>query len=335
MPFFACASDCSTFQVAPCYSVSSGRPSGAKSERVPGDADILPLKLDIVWFTALATLGSVSGGFPDTDMFRAFLRIAPTPSAASARPRLMIAAATAATAAVAATASAHSQGVTLDLEPTVVSTLRSSVQTALDAASTGGLSAQQYIDALGLIAHPEGGFFRETFRSGSEPMSSKGKTDDDGDLMASPQRIGGQRNVLTSIFYMITTDSDRQWWANNMSDHIHYWHGGGSLTYHLVHPDGSYECKVLGPRADKGEVLQLIVRGGSFKCAHLEKGAGDFVLLGEGVAPGFDFRDFAFVSASELKALLPADKYKKLAAFLKERPESEFDDYYDKPTTRA
>ena len=85
----------------------------------------------------------------------------------------------------------------------------------------------------------------------------------------------------------------------------------------------------------EGEVLQLIVRGGSFKCAHLEKGAGEFVLLGEGVAPGFDFRDFAFVSALELKALLPADKYKELASFLKERPESDFDDYYDKPTTRA
>ena len=29
-----------------------------------------------------------------------------------------------------------------------------------------------------------------------------------------------------------------------MSDHIHYWHGGGALTYHIVHPDGSYERKV-------------------------------------------------------------------------------------------
>ena len=40
---------------------------------------------------------------------------------------------------------------------------------------------------------------------------------------------------------------------------------------------------------------------GSFKCAHLEAG-NDFVLLGEGVAPGFDFRDFAFVTAAELAA---------------------------------
>jgi len=83
-------------------------------------------------------------------------------------------------------------------------------------------------------------------------------------------------------------------------------------------------------------VLQLIVRGGSFKCAHLEKRAGDFVLLGEGVAPGFDFRDFiALGSAPELKALVQADKYAELKSFLKEGPKSDFDDYYGTPTTHA
>jgi predicted cupin superfamily sugar epimerase len=203
-----------------------------------------------------------------------------------------------------------------------------------------GLGAQQYVEALGLIAHPEGGFFRETFRSGSVPMSSKGKTDEaSADLMESSKpdgslREGKVRNHLTSIYYCLTTDSPRQWWANNMSDHIHYWHGGGALTYHIVHPDGRYERSVLGPRADRGEVLQLIVRGGSFKCAHLEPGNGEFVLLGEGVAPGFDFRDFAFVSAAELKALVPAERFAALKTFLKEQPEKDFDDYYDKPTTR-
>ena len=59
------------------------------------------------------------------------------------------------------------------------------------------------------------------------------------------------------------------------------------------------------------------------------------MLLGEGVAPGFDFRDFAFVSAPELKALLPAAKYDELKGFLKEAPEADFDEYYDKPTTRS
>ncbi|KAL1522627.1 hypothetical protein AB1Y20_017608 [Prymnesium parvum] len=201
------------------------------------------------------------------------------------------------------------------------------------------LTAQQYVQAFGLISHPEGGYFRETFRAGSTPMHSKGKTDATGDLMEAKQpngrpREGGQRNVMTSIYYCLTTDSPCQWWANNMSDHVHYWHGGGSLTYHVVHPNGCYERLVLGPRADLGETMQLIVRGGSFKCAHLEHGNGEFVILGEAVAPGFDFRDFAFVRAPELKALVPAALFDKLKFFLKEKPETDFDDFYDKPTTR-
>ena len=210
--------------------------------------------------------------------------------------------------------------------------------------SSKSLSAQDYVESLGLISHPEGGYFRETFRAGSLPMTTKGKTDDASPAMhltnavkpdGKTKRVGGgKRNMLTSIYYCLTSDSPRQWWANNMSDHIHYWHGGGALTYHLVHPDGSYERCVLGPRADKGHVLQLIVKGGSFKCAHLEPGSGDFVLLGEGVAPGFDFRDFAFVTAPELRALVPPERFAQLKGFLKEQPEDEFDSYYDKPTTR-
>ena len=50
------------------------------------------------------------------------------------------------------------------------------------------------------------------------PTRAQGKTDEGGDLMASAKpdgkpREGGQRNVLTSIYYCLTTDSPRQWWA--------------------------------------------------------------------------------------------------------------------------
>ena len=50
---------------------------------------------------------------------------------------------------------------------------------------------------------------------------------------------------------------------------------------------------------------------------------------------GFDFRDFAFVTPPELQALVPASRYAELKSFLKEQPEKEFDEYYDKPATRG
>mmetsp|Transcript_20575 Transcript_20575/g.55450 ORF Transcript_20575/g.55450 Transcript_20575/m.55450 type:complete len:218 (+) Transcript_20575:3-656(+) len=181
--------------------------------------------------------------------------------------------------------------------------------------------------SLGLIAHPEGGFFLETYRAGSTPMESRGKTDEVGALMAAADRTGGKRNTLTSIYYMLTADSPRQWWANNMSDHVHYHHGGGRIIYRIVHPDGRLTTHTLGP-----ECPQLVVLGGCFKCAELEAGA-EYGLLGEAVSPGFDFRDFAFVTAEELAGLVSREAFADLQFFLKAKPESEFDDYYDKPKT--
>ncbi|KAG8466886.1 hypothetical protein KFE25_008265 [Diacronema lutheri] len=174
---------------------------------------------------------------------------------------------------------------------------------------------------LGLIPHPEGGFFLETFRAGAPPMASRGQTDTTGTLVATLAREGGQRNTLTSIYYMLTAESPKQWWANNISDHVHYWHGGGEVTYRVVGRDGVLSTHTLGPACP-----QLVVRGGSFKCAQLAAGA-KYTLLGEAVAPGFDFRDFQFVSQQELDALVP-EQARMLASWVKEQPESQFDEYY-------
>merc|ERR1712216_182257 len=62
----------------------------------------------------------------------------------------------------------------------------------------------------------------------------------------------GKRNQMTSIYYMLTRDSDHQWWALNASDHVHYHHAGGAVTYHLVSADGTYERRTLGSDVENG-----------------------------------------------------------------------------------
>ena len=101
---------------------------------------------------------------------------------------------------------------------------------------------------------------------------------------------------MTSIYYMLTRESDHQWWALNESDHVHYHHAGGAVTYHLAR-GRAYERKTLGPDVERGQTPQLVVKGGTYKAAVLERGA-EFAIIGEGVSPGFD-SDFV-VSASEL-----------------------------------
>ena len=150
---------------------------------------------------------------------------------------------------------------------------------------------------LDLIPHPEGGFFRETHRSGSIPMDSRGKTDSKGDLV---KTAVGNRNTMTSIYYLI---EDYQGLVRNKSDHVHYHHYGCTVLYHIVNPTtGEYWVERLGTNILKGDKPQVIVPGNYFKAATLEKTREfDFALLGEGVGPGFDFRDFEFVSKEKLK----------------------------------
>lgn len=187
---------------------------------------------------------------------------------------------------------------------------------------------EEFISQLGMIPHPEGGFFVETYRSGSVPMTSRGLTDKDGELMTTNRGPTPERNVMTSIYYMLTAERPHQDWVNNMSDHVHYHHAGGTLIYNLVLPDGTFVERRLGTNVAAGDEPQLVVKGGTLKSVRLEAGA-EFGLLGEGVAPGFDFRDFKWVTAKEIKALSP-EAFAKTSDLIKPQPEETFDHFYEK-----
>ena len=192
---------------------------------------------------------------------------------------------------------------------------------------------QQVVDALCLVPHPEGGFFRETYRSGAEPMASRGLTDAAGTTIPT-DRTPPERNTMTSIYYLVSGDSPTQSLVCNLSPHVHYWHAGASIAYHLLRPDGTYERKVLGPNVLEGEVPQLIVAGRVYKGARIvEHGDCEYTLLGEGVAPGFDYRDFAFVSEEEMRTRANGDDaaVQALLPLIKSdlKSDTTFDSYYD------
>eukprot|EP00958_Prasinococcus_capsulatus_P009712 scaffold942_cov366-Prasinococcus_capsulatus_cf.AAC.5 len=164
-------------------------------------------------------------------------------------------------------------------------------------------------------------------------MQRAGNTDYSGALMDTPERDSfkegattPQRNVMTSIYWMATPERPNLWWAINKSDHVHYYQAGAALTYYIIHPDGKLEKHVLGPNVEKGEVMQFVVQGGRYKCALMEDG-GDFALIGEAVAPGFDFHDFRFGSEEEMSAL---EGFKGLENFVKPDRRRNFDEYYEK-----
>ena len=187
---------------------------------------------------------------------------------------------------------------------------------------------EEFISQLGMIPHPEGGFFVETYRSGSVPMTSRGLTDKHGELMTTNRGPTPERNVMTSIYYMLTAERPHQDWVNNMSDHVHYHHAGGTFVYHIVSPNGTYYTRRCGGCVANGDEPQVVVPGGSFKAVRLEEGF-DFGIIGEGVAPGFDFRDFKFVTEDELKGR-SAEARAAAADLVKKEPEDvKFQSFYE------
>ena len=145
------------------------------------------------------------------------------------------------------------------------------------------LDIQQIIDHLGLIPHPEGGYYKETYRS-------HGTTDN------------GDRNLMTAIYFLLTS-ADVSHFHKIVGDEHWFHHSGSPLIVHTLDEQGHTE-HLLGSDLSKGQHPQLLVPSGTiFGSAILDQHS--YALVSCTVAPGFDFRDFKLFSKEELLPLFP------------------------------
>ena len=150
------------------------------------------------------------------------------------------------------------------------------------------MDTEELIEALALEPHVEGGYFRRTFQA------------DHRERIDTP---AGERFTLTSIYYLLTADAPVGHWHLNRSDIVHYFHLGEPITYYLIHPDGRLETVIMGPDPRQGHRLQLAVTGGTWKASHLA--AGEYGLISEAVAPGFEYEDMTLGERDTLVAKFP------------------------------
>jgi predicted cupin superfamily sugar epimerase len=132
-------------------------------------------------------------------------------------------------------------------------------------------------EQLDLQPHPEGGWFRETWRS---PVSFR------------PEGYPGQRSAATAIYFLLHP-GERSRWHVVRSDELWSWHRGGPLALRLGgagDEPAAARTVVLGGDVDAGEQPQVLVPGGAWQCAAPAGPAP--VLVSCVVAPGFDFADF-------------------------------------------
>ena len=151
------------------------------------------------------------------------------------------------------------------------------------------------IEGLGLQPHPEGGYYRETFRSeGFIPASGL------------PESFEGGRHFSTAIYYLLGP-GDFSAFHRIRSDETWHFYKGTGLVIHVLKEGGTCERILLGDRPDRGQVFQATVKAGLWFAS--EPSAPDgFALVGCTVSPGFDFRDFEMADAETLKAGWPAER---------------------------
>jgi predicted cupin superfamily sugar epimerase len=130
------------------------------------------------------------------------------------------------------------------------------------------LTAADVIARLELRPHPEGGYYRETFRDANS--DSRG------------------RSCSTAIYYLLTRGNRSHWHRIDAAEIWHYY-AGSALSLEIAHEGCSTHAVKLGPDLGAGERPQAIVPASAWQCAET---TGDWTLVGCTVAPAFEFAHF-------------------------------------------
>jgi hypothetical protein len=158
-------------------------------------------------------------------------------------------------------------------------------------------TAAEVIARLGLEPHPEGGFFRETYRSA--------------DSVDAPQ---GPRAAATGIAFLLTVERPSRF-HRLLSDELWVHQGGAPLELWLLEPAGAARAVVLGSAGARSDAAPAArVPAGTWQAARVTRpAAADWALVSCVVTPGFDYADFTLGRREVLAAGWP-----HVAALVKE-----------------
>jgi len=153
------------------------------------------------------------------------------------------------------------------------------------------MDAQKWIKRLGLQKHPEGGFFREVYRSDESVAKA-----------SLPSRFPDKRSFSTAIYYLLN-QADISTFHRIQQDEIWHFYEGSPVTVYTL---ASKRMTVfrLGDQPDKGQLPMLVIPRGTIFAAELEN-KKSYALMGCTVSPGFEFEDFELLERSELAQQFP------------------------------
>ena len=152
--------------------------------------------------------------------------------------------------------------------------------------------AEKIAKNLNLLPHPEGGFYKETYRSsGIISQDNLGNT------------FLGERHYSTCIYFLLTSDTFSAF-HRIKQDEIWHFYKGTSIKLHIISAEGHYHNILIGHNLEKEELPQYVVNDGDWFAAEVIE-RNSYSLLGCTVSPGFDFKDFELAKRDSLKRLFP------------------------------
>ncbi|MFB6231543.1 MAG: cupin domain-containing protein [Salinibacter sp.] len=153
-------------------------------------------------------------------------------------------------------------------------------------------TADAWIDYLDLERHPEGGYYRETYR-----------TDDSVPASALPDRFDGPRDVAALIYFLLPADSFSALHRIRQDEMWHFY-AGAPITLHQVDAEGNHQTQTLGRAVADGQHLHTVVPAGTWFGATVDADDG-YGLAGCTTAPAFEFEDFELADPDALIEAYP------------------------------
>ena len=154
------------------------------------------------------------------------------------------------------------------------------------------MNARELIAHYKLLPHPEGGWYKETYKS-IEQISQN----------ALPQRFSGDRAFSTAIYFLLEQGNFSAFHSIK-SDECWHFYIGEPLWVYVLFPNGLLQIFVLGSDISSGELFQFVVPANCWFASRPAPNSS-FSLVGCTVSPGFDFADFELADAKELIKTYP------------------------------
>ena len=151
------------------------------------------------------------------------------------------------------------------------------------------------IQRYGLEPHPEGGWYKQTYKS-NEQIATE----------ALPKRFGANRVFSTAIYFLLEKENFSAF-HRIKSDECWHFYAGDPLLIYIIEQTGELKVISLGSDHEKDQSFQYVVPA---NCWFASRPApeSEYCFVGCTVSPGFEFDDFELADASELSTIYPQHK---------------------------